>query len=81
MRIAMARTWARSVAVTALAALTALLLTLLGPVGAARADTGPFQARRVYVNLWHRRASGCVTATRISCRASGTPRAMRARPK
>ncbi|MGZ9934863.1 ribosome-inactivating family protein [Streptomyces sp. NC-S4] len=52
MRIAMARTWARSVAVTALAALAALLLTLLGPVGAARADTGPFQARRVYVNLW-----------------------------
>ncbi|MFE5720507.1 ribosome-inactivating family protein [Streptomyces erythrochromogenes] len=39
---------ARKVVATALAA---LLLTLLGPVGAARADTGPFQARRVYVKL------------------------------
>ncbi|MFB8396254.1 ribosome-inactivating family protein [Streptomyces yangpuensis] len=52
MRISMARNWARAVVVTALASLAAVLLTLLGPVGAARADTGPFQARRVYVNLW-----------------------------
>ncbi|MEU4120847.1 MULTISPECIES: ribosome-inactivating family protein [Streptomyces] len=37
---------------TALATMGALLVGLLGPVGTAHADTAPFQARRVYVNLW-----------------------------